>query len=142
MNPDDLTRITERVAITNFVTAHDADLLRQHQVRAILCLDRSLQGGTSAELGVARIETIHLIDGENDPGTFRQAVKALEELVLEHGRVVVHCRAGRSRSVAVVAAYLVKTTAIDAEQALAAIAIRRGTAVAPPLVELVRRCEP
>lgn len=63
----------------------------------------------------------------------------MEQLVAQHGRVVVHCRAGRSRSIAVVAAYLKKARGLEAVEALAAVRALRESAVAPELIELVER---
>ncbi|KAJ2779926.1 tyrosine protein phosphatase yvh1 [Coemansia javaensis] len=44
------------------------------------------------------------------------------------GRVLVHCRAGQSRSVAVAAAFLMQRDRLDADQALAAVKARRPQA--------------
>jgi protein-tyrosine phosphatase len=59
-----------------------------------------------------------------------------------HGRVVVHCRAGRSRSIAVVAAYLTRLFGIGADEALDLITSKRPSAVAPELIRLVEQVEP
>jgi protein-tyrosine phosphatase len=89
--------------------------------------------------GVECIDLVHLVDGPNEMVAFRNAIATLEELVSKWERVVVHCRAGRSRSIAVVAAYLVKARGIDADEALAFITGKRESAVAPELVRLVER---
>ena len=83
------------------------------------------------------VRTVHLVDGPNEKLVFERAVKALEELVGQYERVVVHCRAGRSRSVAVVAAYLRRTMNIQADAVLALVTAKRKTAIAPKLARLV-----
>ena len=141
MHPDEVTWITDEVAITNFFSAHDPETLTGHQVRAVLCLDRELQGNAATERGVESIRTIHLVDGRNEMAIFRRAVENLEELVKKHHRVIVHCRAGRSRSIAVVAAYLRMARNMEADDALAFVMERRQAAIAPELVRLVEEFE-
>ena len=41
---DEVTWITDEVAITNFFSAHSKEVLARHRIRAVLCLDRDLQG--------------------------------------------------------------------------------------------------
>ncbi len=141
MNPDEITWITENIAITNFFSAHSKDVLAKHQVQAILCLDREVQGDVAEARGVTCIELVHLVDGANEMVAFRNAVVALEELVTRWERVVVHCRAGRSRSIAVVAAFLKKAKALEADEALELVRTKRESAVAPELVRLVELFE-
>jgi protein-tyrosine phosphatase len=142
MSPDDVTWITERVAITNFFSAHQAEVLAEQQVEAILCLDREVQGNAAIDRGVECISLVHLWDGENEMVIFREAVAALEDLLARHRRVVVHCRAGRSRSVAVVAAYLKMSHGLKAHEALVLVRTKRDSAIAPELIRLVERFEP
>ena len=139
MDPDEITSITDRIAITNFYSAHQRDLLAEHKVDAILCLDRELLGDSAEARGVERIEVVGLVDGPNDMAIFERAVAALESLVENHSRVVVHCRAGRSRSIAVVAAYLKKSEGLDATDALEFVKSKRPSALARELVRLVER---
>jgi predicted protein tyrosine phosphatase len=142
MDPDEITWITDEVAITNFFSAHSPEVLARHRINAVLCLDRALQGGPAADRGVASIRSVHMVDGPNEMAVLRRAVAALDDLVQRHGRVVLHCRAGRSRSVAVTAAYLVKVRGWDAEQALEFVKAKRESAVAPELMRLVEAYEP
>jgi protein-tyrosine phosphatase len=140
-NPDEVSWITENVAITNFFSAHSKDVLAEHRVQAILCLDRELRGDAAETRGVKCIELVHLVDGANEMFAFRSAVVALEELIEKWGLVVVHCRAGRSRSIAVVAAYLKKARGLEADEALELVRTKRESAVAPELVRLVELFE-
>ena len=142
MSPDDVSWITDRVAITNFFSAHQKEVLAEHQVDAVLCLDQDVRGNDPSERGVACIRLVHLWDGENEMVVFREAVAALDELLEGYGRVVVHCRAGRSRSIAVVAAYLKKFRGVGAHEALGLVKAKRESAIAPELARLVERFEP
>ncbi len=66
---------------------------------------------------------------------------AVDELVRLAGSqrpVLVQCNAGRSRSAAVVAAYLMRVKAVGVEQALAHVASKRQINVTPALVKLLR----
>src|SRR5689334_3785954 len=92
LDPTDVTWINDNVAITNFPSAHDKELLANHRVGAVLCLDRELEGCPSHERGIACVRVVHLVDGANEMSRFREAVDALAFLVKRHGRVVVHCR--------------------------------------------------
>src|SRR5262249_49419120 len=122
-------------------SAHSKDVLAEHRIRAILCLDRGVQGGAAEARGVRCIELVHLVDGANEMVAFRNAIAALEELDARWEWVVGHCRAGRSRSIAVVAAYLKKANALEADEALELVRTKRGSAVAPELVRLVELFE-
>lgn len=137
MGTDEITWVTDQVAITNYVSAHDRAGLRGHGIRAVLCLDRELLGDQPGGHDVACVRLAHLIDGPNPPLVFQRAVQELTELVESHGRVVVHCRAGRSRSVAVVAAYLKASRAMSADEALRTVTAKRPSAVTPALAKLV-----
>jgi protein-tyrosine phosphatase len=142
VSPDSVTWITDTIAITNFVSAHKKDVLAEHNIKGVLCLDRDLMGCPSTARGVDCVRVAHLNDGANELFFFREAVAALDGLVASCGRVVVHCRAGRSRSIAVVAAYLRKAFNIEADDALEIVRSKRPSAVAPELIRLVERFEP
>jgi hypothetical protein len=142
MDPDEVTWITDDVAITNYFSAHRREVLAGHNAKAVLCLDRELEGCPAAERGVECVRVAHLVDGANEPYLFQAAVAALEALTKRYGRVVVHCRAGRSRSIAVVAAYLMKVLDLEADEALDLVRSKRPSAVAPELIQLVEHVEP
>ena len=139
MDPHELSWITEHVAITNFFSAHDKELLARNKVKAILCLDRYVLGEGSENRGVESIQLFHLNDGANPLPDFVEAVETLEKLIAKFNRVVVHCRASRSRSVAVVAAYITKVHNVSAGSALAVVRAKRDSSVAAELVRLVER---
>jgi len=115
------------------IGASDDSLLRRHQIVNVLncavnCdinyVDETLDlkpGRANREFGFASVRTakIGMIDGEgNDPMLMFAAVHILQGMlhqrfpakasypVKQPGNVLVHCRGGRSRSVAVAALYL------------------------------------
>jgi len=142
LNPVEVTWLTANVAITNYKSAHSKMVLSGHDVKAILCLDRDLEGCPAGDRGVECISVVPLKDGANEMVVFRETVITLEKLVDHYLRVVVHCRAGRSRSIAVVAAYLMKTRNMEAEEAMEYVKAKRQSAIAPELIRLVERFEP
>ena len=76
---------------------------------------------------------------EPEPAAEPGAIDDLAELVREAAPVLVHCHAGQSRSVAVVAGYLMQTLRIPTDEALAQVAARRQITlmVAPDLKDLL-----
>ena len=108
-------------------------------MEAILCLDQEVRGSLPDARGIQCIEVVHLVDGPNDLAVFEWAVSNLTSLLEKYRRVVVHCRAGRSRSIAVVAAYLKRAQGIEAADALEFVKSKRPSALAPELIRLVER---
>ena len=95
-----ITPITEQVAIGDSMDARRAD---NHRFDAVLCvaIDFDWQDGFKWR------HKIGLLDGAgNNPLTFFAATLLLESLVRSGKKVLVHCGAGMSRSVMVVAAWL------------------------------------
>lgn len=130
--------ITEHMAIGNHEESHDADLLCQQGIRSVLSLDGSLVPTDAEGLGIAAVVGFDLVDGSsNEPGALRPAVAALAGLVRDHPPVLVHCHAGRSRSVVVVAGFLALSLRIRPAEALARVAARRGVCITPALEDLL-----
>jgi protein-tyrosine phosphatase len=130
--------VTEHVAVGNYLEAQDVDLLRRQGIRAVLSLDRTLQGRAPADLGLAAIAAVPLEDARgNDPRLFRRAVDALLDLARDHAPVLVQCHAGRSRSAVVVAGYLMLSGGIEPDEALAQVAAKREVAVTPGVEALL-----
>jgi hypothetical protein len=126
--------ITDRVAIGNYLEAQDAEFLREHGFRSALSLDGTLDEGCAATLGLAEVACIRLIDGSgNDPRLFRRAIDTLVRLAGTLSPVLVQCHAGRSRSAAVVAGYLMQAQGMTPEQAIAWLAARRDISIAVAL---------
>jgi protein-tyrosine phosphatase len=134
--------ITDEIAIGNFAESQDVALLKASRIRSILSLDGSLDRQHAAELGVAEVVGYPLIDGPgNDLRVMEFAVADLESLVRRLSPVLVHCHAGRSRSVAVVAGYLMRRHDISADEAIRRVSARRESSVAPALLDLLDRLE-
>jgi hypothetical protein len=130
--------ITRDIAIGNYIDAQDGELLRREGVGAILGLTRALRGASAEGLGVRAVEVVPLDDApDNDPRLFRKAVDALGRLLHKAPPVLVHCHAGRSRSVVVVAGYLMQTLGIEGHEAIARIAAKRDVAVTEGLERLL-----
>jgi protein-tyrosine phosphatase len=132
--------ITERIAIGNYLEAQDSELLGRHGFRSILSLDGSLTTEDAAHLNLNRLVTFQLIDGAgNDPRVIQRAVESLGDMVESHPPVFVHCHAGRSRSVIIVAGHLVQVLGIDVDEAIAQVMSKREANIAPALRELLYR---
>lgn len=112
--------ITEHVAIGNF---RDAEAVTAEQVDAILCLRPDCSCEERDDVDVLQVP---LIDG---PGNSRadvvEAVEFVRDCAGAGDRVLVHCHAGRSRSVCVVAAWLIAKTGRRRAEALHFVASRR-----------------
>lgn len=132
--------IVENIAIGNYLDARDRDAISAAGIKSIVSLDGSLVGVDAEELGVDAIYAAELIDGPgNSLQSFRSAVGRLEYFVLSCPPVLVQCHAGQSRSVSVVAAYLVRQRGLKVAEAYSEIARHRETNVMPALVSLVAR---
>jgi protein-tyrosine phosphatase len=132
--------INNEVAIGNYLEAQDAALLKQHGLRSVLSLDGTLTANQATTLELSEIASYRLLDGAgNDLRLFRVAVEDLGRLAASHPPVLVQCHAGRSRSVAVVAGYLMQRFEMEAEEAVAVIAARREINLAGALMELLYR---
>src|SRR5262245_18903366 len=103
--------ITDKIAIGNYLDARNVQLISDEKISSILCLDGELAGIKPKDLGVRRIEIKRLQDNSgNHPDAFITTVKVLQNMVLTASPVMVQCHAGRSRSVIVVAGFLMAST--------------------------------
>jgi protein-tyrosine phosphatase len=136
--------VTESIAIGNYIEARDDALIRHCGFRSLLSLDGSVEENEASALGFDLIVAVKLIDGPgNDLAQFRYAVESLVDLAEpshDSSPILVHCHAGRSRSVAVVAGYLKHTRHLSVAAAIAHIADRREIALAPELRALLALC--
>ena len=134
--------ITDRIAIGNYLEAQDTVLLRAHAFRSIMSLDGTLSKKHALEFDLAEVAAYPLIDGAgNDLRLFRYAVDDLERLVRIHPPVLVQCHAGRSRSVVVVAGYLMHAQNLEPEAAIAIVAGKREISITPGLAEILYQLE-
>jgi protein tyrosine phosphatase (PTP) superfamily phosphohydrolase (DUF442 family) len=126
-DPSELTTIRPQIAITDRKTARDHESLWASGFRAVLCLDRGeFDSSADPDDSPLVVWLRALGPGELIRENFDEAVDALMALVERHAKVVVHCHHGTGRSVAVVAAYLVRTEALSPEAALDEVAALRG----------------
>jgi len=124
--------ITNNIAIGNLVDAKQPDL----DVDFILCLKPDCCTDRSD------IETVcvPLIDGAGNNSTLlRKALDELGQAVADGMKVLVHCHAGRSRSVSVVARYLMESMGITAEDALALIQQKREIYLSQGIEEIFQK---
>jgi protein-tyrosine phosphatase len=118
--------ITEDIAIGDYLEAGDRNFLSLGRFRSVLCLDGSLSKSDPEELGLEEFVVVELKDGPgNDLRSFQKAVKSLIELVEDFPPVLVQCHAGRSRSVVVVAGFLMESLNIRPEEAVSKVARKR-----------------
>ena len=113
--------ITDQIAIGNFLDAK-SDNLAQH-VDGVLCLVENCCDKNHEELDVL---CLPLVDGPgNNPRYIAAAIEYIDDMVSAGDRVLVHCHAGRSRSVCVVIRYLMEYEKLSQGQALALIQSKR-----------------
>lgn len=130
--------IEGQLAVGNFGAASHRGYLRDLGINSVVGLTRTLQGVTPATLGVAAIAVHPMEDGAgNVLDDLRAAVDSITRLVKSRPPVLVHCHAGRSRSVIATAAYLCRARGYDPEAAIAKVATVREVAVAPQLKDLL-----
>lgn len=136
-----LSEITPQIRIGNYWAAYDVESLRtigsilslmsQHDERAIKpCLD-DIPGEQLRAIERRRqelkIETVPLVDDHgNEFRRLRLAVDSVDELARGSPPVLVHCRAGRGRSPAVVAGYFIVYGGLSAKDALEKVTRRRA----------------
>jgi protein tyrosine phosphatase len=132
--------ITDSVAIGNRIDAHDPKLRSQHGFLGLISLDGSLTNEMASNLGYDDWVCTSMVDGPgNDVEFFRKLVQDLVDMAEGSPPVLVHCHAGRSRSVTVVAGYLMKTRGWTAQTAYDFISSKRDTAVQAGLPVLLSR---
>lgn len=130
--------ITEAIAIGNRIEAHDPAHREQTGICSLISLDGSMTDDRVLAVGYSDWSCISMVDGPgNDLVLFRKIVQALIDMVDGSPPVLVHCQAGRSRSVTVVAGYLVKTRGWSVQAAYEYIANKRETAVQEGLPDLL-----
>ncbi|HEY6227741.1 MAG TPA: dual specificity protein phosphatase [Verrucomicrobiae bacterium] len=127
--------ITDKIAIGNFVDATNCDLLKEHAFRSILCLDCTIP---PPKLEGIKRHVVHLTDEPcNQLENFMRAVTTLEQLVQTSSPVFLHCYAGRSRSVIVLAAYFMRSTGCSPQDAIAKVAAKRLISITTGVEQLL-----
>jgi protein-tyrosine phosphatase len=127
--------ITDAVLIGTREEAQDAEILGAGGIQSVLCLDGALCEDNAAALGVSEVVVVPLRDGSgNDLTAFRRAVDAVTRLAATRAPVLVQCQYGRSRSPAVVAAYLMRARGLDPFEARALVATKRDISISAALL--------
>jgi protein tyrosine phosphatase len=135
-----LDEIAPQIWIGNYWAAYDPDSLRtmgsilnlmsQDDEQAIKPWLDEIHGEQLRTIEERRrelkSETVRLVDDHgNEFRRLRLAVDAIDELVRSSPPVLIHCRAGRGRSAAVVAGYFIVYGGLTAKDALEKVAQRR-----------------
>lgn len=121
-----MSQIVPGLYISNWNSATDADLLRAAGIRRIICVTQKQKSPHVLEkyqrLGIEHI-WFNLPDVTNAPIELilPRTYDLINESIERGEPVLVHCQAGISRSVTVVAAFLIKNKGMTATQALAKI---------------------
>jgi len=130
--------VTESIAIGNYLEAADTGLHRSEGIRSLVCLDGKLRGTAPQSLGLEALEAFEMKDGPgNEPHILKRAVAAVALLSTKHPKLLVQCHAGRSRSVIVVAAYLMKSRGWTVDQALRFVGSKREVCMTPGIEALL-----
>jgi protein-tyrosine phosphatase len=129
--------ITDTIAIGTFLEARSHTLRVDAGIRSVICLEAVLRD--EPNLDVDDYEVIDLADGAgNDPRAFERAVRLVGVLSEQSPKLLVHCRAGRSRSVVVVAGYLMRERHWSCDEAIAFIGARREIQLTAGIEGLLR----
>lgn len=121
--------ITDNIAIGNFIDARD----EYAAVDAILCLKEGCCAGREDVDAFC----VPLIDGPgNTRESIEEAIDTIASLVSSGDKILVHCHAGRSRSVCIVAAYFVRHHGMTAQDALALVGEKRTMGLSDGILEI------
>ncbi|EDY21398.1 dual specificity protein phosphatase [Chthoniobacter flavus Ellin428] len=130
--------ITESIAIGNYLDAENEELRRANDIRSMLCLNGKWRGVRPESIQLDALDTYDLQDGPgNNPDIFRRAVESVGRLSRLHPKLLVQCHAGRSRSVIVVVAHLMRTRGWSARETLSFVASKREIALTPGIESLL-----
>ncbi len=123
--------ITANIAIGNFIDAKSAS----DEVDAILCLISDCCDEKSVEVDVLAIP---MVDGVgNDKRRFNDAVDFIDAVVNSGEKILVHCHAGRSRSVCIVARFFMSKCGLTSHQALEKIKSKKEIYLSPGIEEIL-----
>jgi len=112
-------QITDTILVSHWIPAFNPEFISRFGIKSILCLDGKLRPSFASELGVDKIISFNMPDGEGTtPQMIHRLVDNLKELVELHPSVLVQCNAGQSRSPSIVAAYLTKYKSYSLNDAL------------------------
>ncbi len=108
--------ITKNIAIGDYI---DSKKAQEGDFDAILCLVSSCCNIADTRFNILNVS---LIDAAgNDRDKFEEATNFIDKIVSRNEKILVHCYAGRSRSVSIVARYLMISKNIASKEALSII---------------------
>lgn len=118
-----MDRITSTIAVGSFADAQALEEDRDSPISAVVSLSRRSPG-------LERVRHVHepLRNGPNEQEAFDRAVDAVIEAVEDGDIVLIHCRQGVSRSVAVAAAAIAVLDDVPLRDALNMIELERPRA--------------
>ncbi len=123
--------ITGQIAIGNFIDAQNVS----NEVDAILCLKENCCDEERIDF---EILTLPLLDGSgNDKRLFDDAVEFIHDVVSNGEKILVHCHAGRSRSVCILARYFMIKHGMNRKDALSIIESKRDIYLSPGIEEIL-----
>lgn len=110
----------------NQVLHGDFKNIKQLGITHIICLTEDLPYEKPASV----IDLLHIPIPDEDKMDiskhFKQTNNFIDDAKRNHGKVLVHCHVGISRSITIVAAYLIKEFHYSAEEALAQVQEKKG----------------
>jgi len=122
--------ITDNIAIGNLQDAKPGCA----EVDAILCLMKDCICKSREDIDTF---CVPLNDGPgNTPKSIEEALDIISGLVSSGDKILVHCRAGRSRSVCIVAAYFVRHHNMTVQDALAFVGGKRWYSLSVGIEEI------
>jgi len=111
--------ITDQIAIGDAEDAANVVEMRNQGIRSVISLNGQLLGVSPDQLGLEALRAFSLGDGWMvNRFEFEQALEGLQQLTKTYAPVLVHCTEGRSRSVMLVAAYLMRSKELSFEEAI------------------------
>ncbi len=124
--------ITENIEIGNFL---DVEQASSEELNAILCVKTDCCSEDNTEFDIM---CMPLIDGVgNDKRYLNDALDFIHDVVSNGEKILVHCHAGRSRSVCVTARYFMVKQGITSHQALEKIRAKREIYLSPGIEEIL-----
>lgn len=125
--------ITPQIAIGNFINAQNAS---PAEIDAILCLKTGCCDENDDRFDIL---CLPLKDGVgNTRRDITDAIDFIDGVVSDGKKILVHCHAGRSRSVCIVARYLILKQYMTQQQALDKIESIRDIFLSPGIEELFK----
>jgi hypothetical protein len=122
---NEITPIVPGLHLSSLMAARNIQLLKDRQITHILTIldfPVDFEGWSGKRLVIKLSDTLKT----DLLSRFDECVDFIEHAIREGGNVLVHCMQGLSRSVSVVAAYLIRCVGMSAREALGVVEQKRG----------------